>query len=277
MREVLLPRTIDELWAILNQHPHASVYAGGTDLLVQIRLGVAQPTVLICLERVQELGGVRDCGSKVFIGATTTHSQLINCTEIRNGFPVLAKALGVIGSPAVRNMGTIGGNIVTASPAGDSLPALHVLDATVEIRSQKGARKLNIAEFILGPGKVALKKSEVVAGIWLTKDADFNFYHYEKVGLRNGLACSVVSMAAILKLTVEGFIERVRLAWGSVGPKIITPPVIERFLEGKPLSMETLKQAVPMIEETVSPIDDVRASAEYRRLVAGSLILRLLR
>jgi xanthine dehydrogenase FAD-binding subunit len=110
----------------------------------------------------------------------------------------------------------------------------------------------------------------------LKKDADFNIHHFEKVGQRNALAISIASMAALLKVSESGIIERARLAWGSVAPIIVRPADVEAALEGRPFSKETLHKAIPLIREAISPIDDIRATASYRRIVAGNLLLRLL-
>ncbi len=276
MTDVFLPETMDDLWGTLAEYESAVVYAGGTDLLAKRRQGLVRSNMLVCLERIQALRGVWEAGDHLFIGAGTTHSQLLRSVEIRSGCPVLARALSVIGSPSIRNMGTIGGNVVTASPAGDSLPALHVLDAEVEIRSQGGCRRMSIGDFIRGPGHVDLNSGEIVSGISLRKTPDFHIHFYEKVGLRSGLACAVASMAALVRLSEKNIIEKIRLAWGSVGPKIVVQGQVERFLEGKPLSADIMKRVVPLIEESVTPIDDLRASADYRRMVAGSLMFRLL-
>ena len=123
MREVFLPRTLEELWEILDKKPGAAIYAGGTDLLVKTRSGAIDPSCFVCLERIGALQGVRDLGEEVFIGPATTHSQLLDDSLIREHFQVLAKSLSFLASPPIRHMGTIGGNIVTASPAGDTLPA----------------------------------------------------------------------------------------------------------------------------------------------------------
>jgi len=273
--EVFLPETIDELWRILDRHKTANVYAGGTDFLVKKLNMLHTSDALVCLERIGGLGGIRVQGSRVFIGATTTHAQLHTHLEIQAAFPILAKAVGVIGSPAIRNMGTIGGNIVTASPAGDSLPALHVLEAEVEIRSSENTRRLPIAEFIRGPGQVDLRAGEIVSGVWLSMSGAFQIQSYEKVGLRNGLACAVASLAALVKLSPKNIIQEIRLAWGSVGPRVVVLPHVQRSMEGRPLTVETMRSAAPMVEQSVSPIDDLRASARYRRMVAASLLLRL--
>ncbi|MCX5862056.1 MAG: xanthine dehydrogenase family protein subunit M [Desulfomonile sp.] len=276
MREVFLPRTVEELWDIMENFPDAVLYAGGTDLLVQMRAGHTNPSHLVCLERVEALHGVRDEGDDVLIGAATTHSGLLENPLIRKEFPILAKGLGLLGSPPIRHMGTIGGNIVTASPAGDSLPPLYVLEAEVEIRSRTQMRRLPLKDFILGPNMVVLNEGEVLMGVWLRKQPRWNIHHYEKVGRRKAQACAIASMAALLKISDSGIIESARLAWGSVGPTVATSAEAERNLIGQPLTLETLERAAMLVEASVSPIDDIRASAEYRRAVSGALLLRLL-
>lgn len=276
MAKVLLPLTLDEIWTILDGEPDAALYAGGTDLLVQVRSGLQAPRVLVCIERVEELQGVRDRGQEVFIAAATTHSRLLENDIVRTEFPVLVQALRVLGSPPVRNMGTIGGNIVTASPAGDTLPPLYVLGAEVEVGSRDNRRRLPLKDFVLGPGTVALQKKELLTGIWLKKNRNWNIQHYEKVGRRKAMACSVVSMAALLRTAPDGTVREARLAWGSVAPTILRSSAVEDALVGQPVSSAILESAGALVKQAVHPIDDLRATAEYRRLVAGALLMRLL-
>ncbi len=276
MREVLLPQNLEDLWDILKREPDAAIYAGGTDLLVKMRSGAMDPPCLVCLERIGALQGVRDDGHEVFIGAATTHSRLLEDSVIQEHFPVLIKAVSLLASPPIRHMGTIGGNIVTASPAGDTLPALYVLEAEVEISSGDGFRRLPLASFIRGPGSVDLQPGEVLTGVWLQKATNWNVHHYEKIGRRKAQACAIASMAATLEISDEGRIEKARLAWGSVGSTVITSAEVEQSITGEALCLVTLKPAVKVVQDAVSPIDDVRASAEYRRTVAGALLLRLM-
>jgi xanthine dehydrogenase FAD-binding subunit len=276
MPKVLLPRTLDEIWPILDGEPDAALYAGGTDLLVKLRSGAVKCPLLVCIERVEELRGVRDRGEAVFIAAANTHTRLLEDNVVQAEFPLLVQALRVLGSPPIRNMGTIGGNIVTASPAGDTLPPLYVLGAEVEVRSNDGARRLPLRDFVLGPGRVALEKGELLSGIWLKKHRDWSIQLYEKVGRRKALACSVVNMAALLRTAQDGTVLDARLAWGSVAPTVVISRSVEQALVGKPLSPETLRTAGALVQDAIQPIDDLRASAEYRRLVAGALLLRLL-
>ncbi len=275
MREVFLPCSLEELWRCFEERPQAAVYAGGTDLLVGMYNGMLNPETLICLDRIDELKGAGDRGDSVRIGSCTTHTQLIEASLIQNHLPVLWRAIKQIGSPLIRNMGTIGGNICTASPAGDTLPPLYTMKAEVELRSKGGVRLMPIGDFITGPRATRLHGEEVLAAVWVKKPVEYNLHHFEKVGLRNALACSVVSMAALLRLASDGLVEKAALAWGSVGPTIITCREAEEALIGGKLTVERLEEAAAIVRKAVNPISDVRADADYRRTVAGNLLLRL--
>ena len=275
MRSVFLPQTLNELWQILQEEPRSALYAGGTDLLVRMRNGLIHPNQMICLERIEELTGVEDRGEEIFIGPCTTLTKLLESPLVMNHFPILISGLKVLGSPPIRNMGTIGGNIVTASPAGDSLPPLYALRAELELRRRDSSRRVPIREFFKGPGETILKPGEVLTALWLRKCPEFNLHHYEKVGQRKALAIAIVSLAALLKISEGGMVEEVRLAWGSVAPTIVTSAEIEAMLIGNRLSRQVLEKAAPLARAMVRPIDDIRAGADYRRLVAGNLLLRL--
>jgi len=275
MNHVFLPYSLAELWSCLEKEPAAFVYAGGTDLLVHLRDGKTLPPALICLERIKELRDIREHKTSLWIGACTTHSQMLMSPIIQKHLPVLVYALRTLGSPPIRNMGTIGGNICSASPAGDCLPPLYVLQAEVELRAAEAVRFLPIQDFITGPGITGLQKGEILLGIRIRKPSGFNFHHFEKIGQRKSLACSIANMACMLRLSRSGVVERARLAWGSVGPTIVTSAAVEHLLIGKKLTLRNLEKAAEAARKTVAPISDIRASADYRRTVAGNLLLRL--
>lgn len=272
---VFLPESFDELWRLLSDHPEARIFAGGTDLLVWMRSGRIKPAALIGLERIEALQGVVETDDGVRIGAGVTHETLLENPVIRRLFPVLTQALKTLGSPHIRHRGTIGGNIMTASPAGDSLPPLYLLGASVEVRSAHGVRHLPVETFILGPGRTALAADEILAAVFLPRPVGTSLQYFEKVGLREAMACAVASLAAVLGLSPSGTIESARLAWGSVGPTVVRLPEIESALVGRPFTRETFEAMVPLVGAQLSPISDVRASAAYRKLVAGNLLLRL--
>jgi len=276
MRDVLLPRSLSQLWRDLESRPEAAVYAGGTDLLVKMRHGLMNPASLICIDRIEELRGISQEIDSIRIGSCTTHTQILADPGVRRYLPVLVQAIEGLGSPPIRNMGTIGGNICTASPAGDTLPPLYVLEAEVELRSEYGERRMGVRDFIVGPGKTLLERGEILAAIWIRTPQEYNVHHFEKVGQRNALACSIASLASLLLVSGDGVVQKAALAWGSVAPTVLACPEAEKSLVGEKLSFEKLRKAAAIARSRVCPIDDVRADGDYRRAVSGNLLLRLM-
>lgn len=270
------PVTLTELFNLQQQHPDAQFMAGGTDLLVSIRHTPQPERTIICLERIDELRRIDelDDGS-VSIGATATFSTIARNTLLQECYPLLTQAAATVGGPAIRNMATIGGNIVTASPAADSLPALYLLDARLELRSATGCRTVAIDAFILGPRRTMLQPGEIISRIILPPATDWSIQRFEKVGRRKSLAIAVASLAATVRLAADGTVAEARFAWGSVGPTIVRCAEAEQALVGKPLTEENLNTAALLAQQAVQPIDDIRATADYRRSVAGNLLLRL--
>jgi xanthine dehydrogenase FAD-binding subunit len=157
------------------------------------------------------------------------------------------------------------------------LPPLYILQVDVELCTRDNVRILPIQEFINGPGETQLQKGEILTGIIVKTTDKYNIHHFEKVGLRKSMACAVASMAALLRVSPSGVIEEAHLAWGSVGRTVVTSAIVEDTLIGQILSVETLTAAALRIKQIVEPIDDTRASADYRRAVSGNLLLRLSR
>lgn len=275
MKAVLLPRKMDELWAMLADRPDAALMAGGTDLLVRIRKGLEQPDAVVCLEGLPELRSIRVEHGRLCIGACATHQACLDSPMVRGHAPILARALGHLGGPQIRNMGTLGGNICTASPAGDSLPPLYALEAEIILRSRDTERRLPVADFMLGPGRTALRPGEILSHVRIPLAGNFQIQHFEKVGQRRALAIAVVSLAALISTGPRGIVQEARLALGSVGPTVIRAREAETALVGRKLSPSALNQAARLVRAAVSPMDDIRATAGYRRQVAGNLLLRL--
>ena len=276
MSGVIFPRSLEELFARQERHPDAFLMAGGTDLLVRLRSFLPeQEKPFICLERIHELSEVRELpDGGIVIGGCVSFSRIAAHPLLRKRCPVLTRAAASAGGPAIRNMATIGGNIATASPAGDSLPPLYVLGAVLELVSAGGVRRLPVAEYITGPGMSSGGPGEVISKILIPSPDRFNLQHFEKVGRRKSLAIAVASLAAAIRLENDRVAEA-RFAWGSVGPTVVCCPEAEAALVGRPLTEESLIVAAGHARETVRPIDDIRATAAYRRAVAGNLLLRL--
>lgn len=277
MRAILRPSSLDELLHKMEQNPEALLMAGGTDLLVRLRRQSGHDQCpLISLANLQELHSIRRDETSIAIGAATAFSAIIADPLITEHAPLLARAARTIGGPAIRNMATIGGNIRTASPAGDSLTPLYLLDALIEIASQRGKRLLPIGEFIIGPGQVALCYDEVITRILLPRRADSPCQWFEKVGRRKSMAIAVTSFAGLAKLSDEGTIEEACFTWGSVGPTVVRIPALEKELVNSPLDDNTIRHAAEIVRESVAPITDIRATADYRRSVAGNLLVRFM-
>ena len=275
-RPVFFPGSLEELWPLLAEHPQGRVFAGGTDVLVWLRNRRIAPSALISLERIEALRKRGEDEDGVRVGAGMTLAAILDDPLLDSCFPLLTAAVKTLGSPHIRRMASLGGNIVTASPAGDTLPSLYVLGAEVELSSQQGIRRMALPDFILGPGQTALGPGEILSAVFLPRLAEGRWrHHFEKVGLRNAMACSVASFAALLEISVDGMVQTARLAWGSVGPTVVRLPAVEAALVGGPLDRQRLETIIPLIRQGVAPIDDVRATAAYRRLVASNLLLRL--
>lgn len=274
--EVLLPESLAELLTLRAKMPEGRILAGGTDLLVQLRKAGQRPPMVICTDRVAELAGIGALPGEIHIGAAVTLQRLVESSVIREHLPALHQAASVMASPPVRHAATLGGNLCTASPAGDTLPPLYVLGAWVILRRTAGERSMPLEKFLIGPGETMLQPDEVLTAVRIPRPHTSACSSYHKVGRRQAMAIAVASMAASLEWDQSGRLARIKLAWGSVGPGIVTLPEVERFIAQRDLSEQTLRTAAKLVYDGVRPINDVRAGADYRRRLAGNLLLRLL-
>lgn len=274
--QVLFPRTISELQRLLVEIPQGRIMAGGTDLLVKLRQCGQPIPAVFCLEQLPELKQSGWQQAEFCIGAAVTQQQLLDNAVVQKEYSGLHQALRELASPPIRHAATLVGNICSASPAADSLPPLVAMDATVDILGPSGCRILSVADFITGPGQTRLQPGEFVRGVRLPRLPQGAVSVYHKVGKRKALAIAVTSLAAVYRTTADGVLQTIRLAWGSVGPTVVTAQPVEEFLRGKPLTEAALRQAGALARQAVNPIDDVRASADYRRSLAGNLLLKLL-
>jgi CO/xanthine dehydrogenase FAD-binding subunit len=273
---VLIPRSIDEACAALDAHGDAMLLAGGTDLMVAVNAGRARPTTVVALDRVDGLRSWSRDGSALTLGAGLTYADLAE-PALAALVPALAQAARTVGSPQIRNAGTLGGNVATASPAGDTLPVLAALDAVVMVRSSLGEREVPFATFCVGPKQTALAPGELIVGVRVpVLDGPQEFL---KVGTRNAMVISVASVAALVDLS--GRIVRVGL--GSVGPTILRAPEAEAWVVDH-LDWEARRVPDPrtaatfgeLVADAARPIDDHRSTAAYRRHCAGVLARRAL-
>ena len=270
---VRCPTQLDEALAALAELPGAQILAGGTDLMVEINHGSRRPDAIVAVGRVAQLRGWgREDGGVLRIGAATTYTELLGAGLARAA-PALAAAARTVGSPQIRNAGTIGGNLATASPAGDTLPVLVALDAEVELASVAGTRRVPVREFITGPKRTALAAGELVVAVRIRAAAPGDGQEYLKVGTRNAMVIAVASCAVI----VEPALRRVRVALGSVGPVPLRAPEAEAWAAehlwapGAPADIRVFGR---LVAEAARPIDDHRSTAEYRRHAVAVLAAR---
>lgn len=274
MAEVFVPKTLEELLPAVNNE-QKRIVAGCTDVVVGVRAGKLKSMPTIDINEVSEIKKIFEKEDKIYIGANVTIGDVIDNELIKKHFPVLIQAISTIGSIQIRNRATLGGNIGNASPSGDSIVVLNALDAEVVLLSAKGERIVKISDFIKGVGKKDLNSDEFIAYIVIDKKYTHYKGHFEKAGLRNSMIISLASMAFVYKVEND-VIEDVRIACGAVAPKILVIDEANEFLKGKAITKENLLKAGEIIERTVTPIDDVRASAAYRKQVCKNLILRML-
>jgi len=272
MVEGYSPNNLQEALKILNEKDMI-IYAGGTDLMVKNKNSTSLvpgfTKDLLYVGNLKELKEIKSDDNKIEIGAVCTLSFLLRIESVPE---VLKKAIRSIASPAIRNMGTIGGNICNASPAGDTLPILYALDAKLKLVSLSSSREVKIDDFILGPGKTILKNNEILESVLIEK-INFNKVFYEKVGARKACAISKVSFTALAKINNEK-IEDIRIAVGSVGPKIVREKSVEEILIGK--EIKEIGNFLPEVEkiysQKITPINDQRSTATYRKTVVLRLI-----
>ena len=253
------PRSLEEALRLKAEQPEAVPIDGGTDVMVELNFDRRRPELLLDLNRVEELDGWSADNGTIRLGASLTYTQAME-PALATRLPALAEAARTVGSPQIRNRGTIGGNLGTASPAGDALPPLLVAGARVELASAGGTRTLGLEEFLVGPKRNALEPGELITGV--TVDARDLPQTFMKVGPRNAMVIAVCSLA----LAVDAERDEIRAAFGSAGPvaALVSAPLAEA--PGFPEA----------VAAAASPIDDVRGSAGYRRHALAVLTRRAL-
>lgn len=268
------PTTLALALAYLQANPGVVPVAGGTDLLVKHfeRLDVLPG--FIGLNRINGLAAITT-GSRVHLGALVTHHQVAAHPWLREHVAVLTQAAEQVGAPQIRHRGTIGGNIANASPAADTVPPLVVLGAEVELAAAGNSRKLPLEQFFNGPGRTVLAPGELVSGVEFPAPAANQGGCYIKIGRRKAQAIATASIA--VQATVAGErLEDVAICAGSVAPTPLRAKETEAVLKGSSLASLPLARAKEALQAEISPIDDIRGSAEYRRETAGAILERAL-
>jgi len=264
--EYITPGSLDEaLEAVARHAPNAKLLAGGTDLLVELKHTPNGPQFVVDLGRVPGLRGIEETPAGLRIGAMVTHTEIMQSPLIAEHAPAMIAAAATIGAVQTRNMGTLGGNLVTCVPSLDSGPVLVALDALLTVAGARGKRQMPITEFFVGPRKTALAPDEILVDILIPAVMLGRPASFRKFGLRKGQALALVNAAA--SLAVEGgLIVETRIALGAVSPTVIRAVRAEAVVTGKTVGDTAgLREAAQAAVTEARPIDDFRASAAYRR------------
>ncbi len=268
----LQPSTLDEAVALLHEHgAGARIIAGGTDVVVELQRGVRLATTLIDVSALHDLKYVRPRDGRIHLGALATHNDVIASAECRAGAAPLVQACWEIGAPQIRTRGTVAGNLVTASPANDTIPALLALDAELVLRVAEGERVVPLRDFYVGLRRTALRPGEIVREIRFAALRPDERGVFVKLGLRRAQAISVISAALVLRFGGTQ-VSDARIALGCVAPTVVRVPAVEAFLEGKELTPEVCEEAGRLAAHEIRPIDDLRGSAAYRLHTVATLV-----
>jgi CO/xanthine dehydrogenase FAD-binding subunit len=278
--QLLAPGKLQAVISLLADEPGQWLpIAGGTDVMVQFAAGKLPARKLLSIWNLPELQGIEISPDQITIGAGCTYTELRNHPVIAREFPLLASAARWTGGIANQNRGTLGGNIVNASPAADSLPALLAYEAELILISVRGERRVPYLNFHTAYKKMQLAPDELIQAICLRREFS-GFLHYaRKVGARNAQAISKVCIAALGRLhggVIGGVIDDVRIALGSVAPVPLRLTELERVVKGKSIDPELVHLAGKATAAAIQPIDDIRSNAKYRAAVARNLVAEFL-
>jgi CO/xanthine dehydrogenase FAD-binding subunit len=280
VQRYLAPTRLAQALAALAQPGGATVLAGGTDLMPQTNAARVRPApLLLNIRRVPGLAGVTRDGDTLVIGALTTIEELRTDDLVHRSAPLLAQACERFASEQIRNAATLGGNLCNASPAGDTLTPLLALDAEVELASLADAgevrtRRMPIDRFFAGPGRTERASDELLTAVRVPVASAGQVWHFEKAGTRIGLDISTISIALAARRDTDGALHDVRIALGAVGPVPLRAHAAEALLEGRQPDETLASTAARAAADAVTPIDDVRASAWYRRELVHNLTRR---
>jgi len=255
--------TLEEALELISKLEGVKVLAGGSDLLIDLKIKRYEVKNVVDISGIKELNYIEDRGDHVAVGAATKLQDIVESPIIAAKAPVLAEAANEMASWQVRNVATIGGNICNASPAADTAPPLLVLNAKLHLVSLEGEREVPITEFFLGPRKTVLRKGELLKEIVVPyeRGAGASFI---KLGRRNAFTLSVVAVATLVKVR-NGIFDDVRVALNSVAPKPVRATSVEKFLKNREINMNAVEEGAKRVLQDISPISDVRASADYRK------------
>lgn len=275
--DALMPASLAEALQVLGDRGDKVLpIAGGTNVVVAMREGAHRGMMLMDVGRLKELQGIQVEDGAVRVGGSTTVAEILASPLIAEHGRPLHQAAQVFANPLVRNRATVAGNIVDASPAADTAPPLLVLEAEVELVCMSGRRRMGLDQFMLGVNQTARRPEELMVAVtWPVPEAGSVGAHH-KLALRKGTACSVISAAIMVSGDASGRVSKARVALGAVATRPIRVPAAEEALAGERLTAEVVERAAELAAESAEPIDDVRATSDYRRRMVRVLVRRLL-
>ena len=270
------PQSLEEALKLLkNEAGQWQPFAGGTDLMVLFEAGKLPQKKYMSLHLLNELRGITTLSETMTLGALTTFSHIRQHPVLQEEFPLLVQAAREVGGPAIQNRATIGGNIANASPAADSPPALLAYDAQIELVSRSGTRWVAYKDFHQGYKKMDLRPDELLRAVRLKRTTAGGRHYFKKVGPRQAQAISKICFAGILFFEGEK-ISEIRIGIGSVAAQPLRCMRTEKILRGEKLSRAVVDKAVSTFSQEISPIDDIRSTAVYRRRVSENLLRHFL-
>ena len=276
--EYIKPNDLSDLRRVMAEvDERATVIAGGTNLIPEMRSGEKSPQLLIDISDLTELSYIRENNGSIAIGAATTIADMAASPVLLDNSPMLASAAGQLGNPLTRNRATLGGNLANASPCADTAPPLLALGASVEILSPGGKkRQVPLNKFFRGYKFTDLVKGEVLTGVIFPRPNDATRGSHTKIGLRNAASICVASIAVALEMDGKTC-RTARVAAGSVAPIPMRAIRVEKLLQGKEINAALLEECMATVKKEISPISDIRGSLEYRSYVTAMILKRNLK
>ena len=260
------PTSVQEAIELLQNNEDSKIVAGGTDVVIRLRAHMLKVDTLVDISAIPELKEIKVDGDNLVIGAGYDLMSLSKNPLVKDSkWEIIAECAGHVSSTQVRNRATLGGNNVNASPSADTTPALLISDAIVNVVGPNGKRDIAIDEFLLGPGKTALEKNEIVVIFTIPKPDDRCESAYHKHAIRGDTDIAIVGVGVRIGLNDDDTIKMARVALGAVAPRSIRAKEVEEFLIGKKVTDEVVEEAAKMASEGIHPITDQRATAEYRK------------
>ena len=269
LKEVYNGKNVDEVIELLGKHgKEAKIIAGGTDIVISLRNSKISPKVLIDIAKIEELKKIEDDGEYITIGAATTFTQIVESPLFEENLHGFHKACRMVGSPQIRNKGTIGGNIANGGSAADAIPPLMALGCIITLVSSSGKREISLEDYYYNP----IKDDELLTTIRFKKEKDNEVLSFAKLGLRKALAISRLTLSCFIEFAECGKIKDVKVASGALGRYPMREPEVEAYLIGKHLNEETIEGATDALQKSIDIRLEGRSTLPYKRVAIYSIL-----